>query len=166
MREFGKQGRLIVVLAIVLGWNRSSRGDGKASSATPAASSAAAPVTSSTNDLAAETHRRWAERGFKNRFVAVNGVSLHLAEGGHGDPVFLLHGYPQSGEVWRYIAPELARTHRVIIPDLRGMGLSEAAKSGYDLENVAEDIHQIAHAMGLVKVDVVGHDWGAAVGAV
>jgi pimeloyl-ACP methyl ester carboxylesterase len=159
MREFGKKGRLIVMTAIALG---SSRGDGKAS----AASSAAAPVISSTNDLAAETHRRWAERGFKTRFVTVNGVSLHLAEGGHGDPVFLLHGYPQSGEAWRYIAPELARTHRVIIPDLRGMGLSEATRSGYDLQNVAEDIHQIAHAMGLAKVDVVGHDWGAAVGAV
>jgi pimeloyl-ACP methyl ester carboxylesterase len=84
-------------------------------------------------------------------------VTLHVAEVGHGDAVLLLHGYPQSGEVWRFVAPEFVETHRVIIPDLRGMGLSEAAADGYDLGNVAEDIHQLVLSMGISKVKVVGH---------
>jgi pimeloyl-ACP methyl ester carboxylesterase len=109
---------------------------------------------------------RWASLGFTTRMVRVNGVTLHVAEAGHGDPVLLLHGYPESGEAWRQVAPELAKSHRVIIPDLRGMGLSEAAEGGCDLANVAEDIHQLVASMNLGTVKVVGHDWGAAVGAV
>ncbi len=112
------------------------------------------------------TNARWATLGFKTRMVRVNGITLHVAEAGHGDPVLLLHGYPESGEAWRLVAPELAKSHRVIIPDLRGMGLSEAAASGYDLANVAEDIHQLVVSMDLGTVKVVGHDWGGAVGAV
>ena len=110
--------------------------------------------------------QRWSNLGFTTRFVTVNGVSLHQAEGGDGDPVVLLHGYPQSGEVWRLIAPRLAKSHRVIIPDLRGMGLSEPARDGYDLSSLAEDLHELVASMGLSRVKVVGHDWGGAVGAV
>jgi pimeloyl-ACP methyl ester carboxylesterase len=110
--------------------------------------------------------QRWSKLGFATRLVSVNGVSLHQAEGGGGDPVVLLHGYPQSGEAWRLVAPQLAKSHRVIIQDLRGMGLSEAAQDGYDLSTLAEDVHQIVASMGLSRVKVVGHDWGGAVGAV
>jgi pimeloyl-ACP methyl ester carboxylesterase len=126
------------------------------------------PVRSVSPDktLLSQCKKRWAARGFTTRIVRVNSVALHVAEAGHGDPVLLLHGYPQSGEAWRLVAPELAGSHRVIIPDLRGMGLSEAAKNGYDLSNLAEDIHQLALSMGISKVKVVGHDWGGAVGAV
>jgi pimeloyl-ACP methyl ester carboxylesterase/heme-degrading monooxygenase HmoA len=130
--------------------------DGDADGAVPGAQSA----------LVTQARQRWAKRDFHTRFVRVNEVSLHVAESGQGDSVFLLHGYPQSGEIWRFVAPELAGTHRVVIPDLRGMGLSEAAKSGYDLGNVAEDLHQLAVSMGIARVKVVGHDWGAAAGAV
>ncbi len=126
------------------------------------------PVRSVSPDktLLSQCKKRWAARGFTTRIVRVNNVALHVAEAGHGDPVLLLHGYPQSGEAWRLVAPELAGSHRVIIPDLRGMGLSEAAKNGYDLSNLAEDIHHLALSMGISKVKVVGHDWGGAVGAV
>jgi len=96
----------------------------------------------------------------------VNGVELHVAIAVSGPAVVLLHGYPQYGEVWRYIAPELAKAHTVIIPDLRGLGLSEAAKTGYDLSNLSEDIHQLVRALGHDRVEVVGHDWGGAVGAI
>jgi pimeloyl-ACP methyl ester carboxylesterase len=96
----------------------------------------------------------------------VNGVRLHVAEAGEGDPVLLLHGYPQSGEAWRFVAPELAKSHHIIIPDLRGMGLSEAAPTGYDLANLAEDIHLLILSLNISKIKVVGHDWGGAVGAV
>jgi pimeloyl-ACP methyl ester carboxylesterase/heme-degrading monooxygenase HmoA len=110
--------------------------------------------------------QRWAARGFTTRMVSVNGVTLHVAEAGHGDPVLLLHGYPQSGEAWRIVASDLAKSHRVVIPDLRGMGLSEPARSGYDLSNVAEDLHQLVLTLNVSKIKVVGHDWGAAAGAV
>jgi pimeloyl-ACP methyl ester carboxylesterase len=113
-----------------------------------------------------QCRQRWAARGFATKMVRVNGVTLHVAEAGRGSPVLLLHGYPQSGEAWRFVAPELRKSHRVIIPDLRGMGLSEAAKGGYDLGNVAEDMHQLVLSMHIEKVMIVGHDWGAAVGAV
>lgn len=116
--------------------------------------------------LRAETRSRWASSGFETRIVPVNGVSLHVAQAGEGDLVVLLHGYPQTGEVWRYVAPELVKNYTVVVPDLRGMGLSQVAPSGYDLSTVAEDIHQLGVAMGRNRVKVVGHDWGAAVGAV
>lgn len=109
---------------------------------------------------------RWAKLGFETQMIKVNGVELHVASAGSGDPIVLLHGYPQSGEIWRLIAPELAKTHKVIIPDLRGMGLSGISKDGYDLVNVAEDIHQVVTSLGVAKVKVIGHDWGAAVGGV
>jgi pimeloyl-ACP methyl ester carboxylesterase/heme-degrading monooxygenase HmoA len=110
--------------------------------------------------------QRWAARGFTTRMVRVNGVMLHVAEAGQGDAVLLLHGYPQSGEAWRFVAPDIAKNHRVVIPDLRGTGLSEAAKGGYDLSNIAEDLHQLVVSLNLSKIKVVGHDWGGAAGAV
>ena len=109
---------------------------------------------------------RWAELGLKPRMIGVNGVDLHVVSGGTGSPLVLLHGYPQSGEIWRFVAPELTKTHHVIIPDLRGMGLSDIASSGYDLPNVADDLHQLIAHLGLRQVAVAGHDWGGAAGAV
>jgi pimeloyl-ACP methyl ester carboxylesterase len=128
-------------------------------------STARADEAPSYESLVSQTKDRWAKLGFETHIIKINGVDLHVAMAGQGDPVVLLHGYPQSGEVWRFVAPELAKTHRVIIPDLRGMGLSEVAKGGYDLSNVAEDIHQLVRSLGYNKVKVAGHDWGGAVGA-
>jgi pimeloyl-ACP methyl ester carboxylesterase len=83
------------------------------------------------------------------------------------EPLLLLHGYPQSGETWRSVAPRLANSvRRVVIPDLRGMGLSGIAPDGYGLPQLADDFHQIARQLGITEVDVVGHDWGGAVAAV
>jgi pimeloyl-ACP methyl ester carboxylesterase len=112
-----------------------------------------------------EARRRWAALGFQTRVAELAGVHLHVAEAGQGDLVILLHGYPQSGEVWRHIAPTLAKNHTVAISDLRGMGLSGIPESGYDLSTVAADIHQLVERMGHRQFKVVGHDWGGAVGA-
>jgi pimeloyl-ACP methyl ester carboxylesterase len=99
--------------------------------------------------------------------MAVNGIDLHVAEGGSGEPLLLLHGYPQSGETWRSVAPRLANSgRRVVIPDLRGMGLSGIAPDGYELPQLSDDVHQIVRQLGIAEMDVVGHDWGGAVGAV
>ena len=120
----------------------------------------------SLEDLRAEARQRWSSIGFRTRVATVNGVDLHVAQAGDGDLVFLLHGYPQSGEAWRSVAPDLAKNHTVVVPDLRGMGLSQVVPGGYDLATVAEDLHQLALAMKRKQVKVVGHDWGAAIGAV
>jgi pimeloyl-ACP methyl ester carboxylesterase len=175
MRDFlNKTQQLLAMMAFSAGCSRSVSVPGKTplgpdGTAPPGTTNRGTVTASMPIDEGApfrEAEQRWAKLHFTTRFVRVNGVSLHVVEAGQGDPVFLLHGYPQSGEVWRFVAPELARVHRVIIPDLRGMGLSEAAKGGYDLANLAEDIHLLASSMRISNVKVVGHDWGAAVGAV
>ena len=123
-------------------------------------------IAATQSEASGRCKQRWAALGFTTRTIPVNGVRLHVAEAGEGDPVLLLHGYPQSGEAWRFVAPELAKSHHIIIPDLRGMGLSEAAPTGYDLANLAEDIHQLVLSLNISKIKVVGHDWGGAAGAV
>jgi pimeloyl-ACP methyl ester carboxylesterase/heme-degrading monooxygenase HmoA len=116
--------------------------------------------------LRAGAKNRWAELGFRTRVAELEGTQLHVAEAGTGDLLILLHGYPQSGEVWRHLAPTLAKTHTVVIPDLRGMGLSALPAGGYDLSTVAADIYRLAQQTGHKQFKIVGHDWGAAVGAV
>jgi pimeloyl-ACP methyl ester carboxylesterase/heme-degrading monooxygenase HmoA len=123
-------------------------------------------IAATQSEASRRCKQRWTALGFTTRTFPVNGVRLHVAEAGEGDPVLLLHGYPQSGEAWRFVAPELAKSHHIIIPDLRGMGLSEAAPTGYDLASLAEDIHLLILSLNISKIKVVGHDWGGAVGAV
>jgi pimeloyl-ACP methyl ester carboxylesterase len=108
---------------------------------------------------------RWKALGFEVSRIRIGQTAVHLATAGEGPPVILLHGYPQSGEVWRQVAPVLAKGRRVIIPDLPGMGLSDIKQGNYDLLSIAADIHAVFAALGLKKVDLVGHDWGAAVAA-
>jgi pimeloyl-ACP methyl ester carboxylesterase/heme-degrading monooxygenase HmoA len=119
-----------------------------------------------TERLIQEAKERWMRLGFNTNMLQVNGVYLHVAEAGKGKPVVLLHGYPQSGEIWRLIASQLANKRRVIIPDLRGMGLSSTPSNGCDLLTAAEDIHHLVQTLKADQIHVVGHDWGGAVAAV
>jgi pimeloyl-ACP methyl ester carboxylesterase len=91
----------------------------------------------------------------------VNGVRLHYVTAGSGDPVFLLHGVPKTSYHWRHVLPLLSDQYTVIAPDLRGLGDSQHAKSGYDMRNMAEDIAQLATALGYESFFLVGEDWGA-----
>lgn len=93
----------------------------------------------------------------------VNGVHLHYVIGGQGEPVVLLHGFPQTWYEWHRIMPALAQRYTVIAPDLRGMGASSKPLTGYDSRTVAEDIHQLVQHLGLEKVSLVGHDVGGPV---
>jgi pimeloyl-ACP methyl ester carboxylesterase len=88
-----------------------------------------------------------------------------VAVGGRGSPLLLLHGYPQSGEIWRVVAPALGQHNRVIIPDLPGMGLSDTAAGPHRLTSAAADIGALLDVLGAPQVSVVGHDWGGAVAA-
>jgi pimeloyl-ACP methyl ester carboxylesterase len=99
--------------------------------------------------------------GVTHRFVTVRGVRLHVAEAGGGDPVMLLHSFPQHWYAWRYVVPLLAGQYRLICPDWRGFGWSEAPPGGYDTASRAADIFALMDAFGLPRVRLIAHDWGA-----
>ena len=99
-------------------------------------------------------------RGVIHRFVQAGDVRLHVAEAGSGPPLVLLHGWPQHWWSWRKVMPALARRHRVLAVDLRGMGWSDAPPGSYAKATLAEDIVALLDAEGLERVRIVGHDWG------
>jgi pimeloyl-ACP methyl ester carboxylesterase len=96
--------------------------------------------------------------------VQTNGTSLHVRVGGQGPAVVLLHGFADTGDMWAPLAAELARNHTVIVPDLRGMGLSTPAASGYTKKNQALDITGVMDALKVQQADLVTHDIGNMVG--
>ncbi len=98
--------------------------------------------------------------GFTEHFADVNGVRLHYLIGGKGSPVVLLHGYTQTGYMWRPLMVPLAQRHTVIVPDLRGAGGSSRPESGYDKKNMAVDIRALTTSLGYGRVSIVGHDIG------
>ncbi len=102
--------------------------------------------------------------GVSHRFVELDGVTVHVAEAGDGEPVVLQHGWPQHWWTWRALIPELAKRHRVICPDLRGHGWSDAPGDGYEKEQLATDLLGVLDALELERVRVVGHDWGGFAG--
>lgn len=103
--------------------------------------------------------------GVTHHWVRARGVEFHYAEAGAGDDVVLcLHGWPQHWYEWRHLMPALADRHRVIALDLRGFGWSEAPKEGYEKENLADDVLAVLDELGIERVKLVGHDWGAWIG--
>ncbi|MEV5836677.1 alpha/beta hydrolase [Nocardia sp. NPDC052112] len=100
---------------------------------------------------------------FRSHYAEINGIRLHYVAGGAGTPVILLPGWPQTWWQARKIMPLLARRHRVVAVDLRGMGSSDTPGHGYDKKTMAEDIHQLVRHLGYSTVDVAGHDIGSMV---
>ena len=100
---------------------------------------------------------------FSHHSTSVNGIQLHYVIGGHGDPVVLLHGWPETWYEWRHVMPALAKNFTVIAPDLRGLGDSSKPLTGYDGKTVAEDIHQLVTQLGFRTIFLVGHDIGTQV---
>ena len=101
---------------------------------------------------------------FHTQMVPTNGTSLHVRVGGKGPAVLLLHGFGDTGDMWAPLAIVLAKDHTVIIPDLRGMGLSEHPDSGYTKKNEAVDIAGVMDVLKVPKADLVTHDIGNMVG--
>lgn len=99
----------------------------------------------------------------KHHTIVANGIRMHVAEAGHGPPVVLLHGYPETWYAWRHQWPDLARQYHVIMPDLRGYGYSDKPDTGYDKRTMAEDIRQLVTHFGYDRIALVGHDRGARV---
>ena len=104
--------------------------------------------------------------GVRHRFVSANGLRFHVAEagpedGGQGDPVLMLHGWPQHWWMWRDVIPRFAEQRRVLCPDLRGLGWSDApTHRRYDKEAFAADTIALLDALEIERVDLIGHDWG------
>jgi pimeloyl-ACP methyl ester carboxylesterase len=102
--------------------------------------------------------------GFRVREIATNGTTLHVRIGGAGPAVVLLHGYGETGDMWVPMAADLARDHTVIVPDLRGMGLSAHPPGGYDKKTQGSDIAGVLDALKVERSDLVAHDIGNMVG--
>jgi pimeloyl-ACP methyl ester carboxylesterase len=100
---------------------------------------------------------------FSHHTATVNGIQLHYVMGGKGDPVVLLHGWPQTWYEWRHVMPALAKNYTVIVPDLRGLGDSSKPVTGYDGKTTAEDIYQLVSKLGYKDIFLVGHDFGVQV---
>jgi len=102
--------------------------------------------------------------GVSHRYVDVAGTRLHVAEAGEGPAIVLLHGWPQHWWVWRKVIPALAAERRVICPDLRGFGWSEAPPGRYEIQELADDVLALLDELELDEVELIGHDWGGYAG--
>jgi pimeloyl-ACP methyl ester carboxylesterase len=104
---------------------------------------------------------------FPSRTITVNGVKLNVIDAGQGEPVLLVHGFPDTHAVWRKQIPALlAAGYRVIAPDTRGCGESEMPPkvADYRIEKLVADLAALLDALGIDKVKLVSHDWGAVIG--
>ena len=106
---------------------------------------------------------------FDKQTIHVNGVGLNVVAGGSGAPLILLHGFPQTHLIWHRVAPRLAAHFRLVIPDLRGYGNSEAPPPDpehrhYCKREMARDIVALADHFGFEQFFLAGHDRGARVG--
>ena len=102
---------------------------------------------------------------FKTRDIPVAGATIHTRVGGHGPVILLLHGFGDTGDMWAPLARRLAADHTVVVPDLRGMGLSSHPETGYDKKSEAGDMAAVLRALGLDgSLALVTHDIGNMVG--
>jgi pimeloyl-ACP methyl ester carboxylesterase len=101
---------------------------------------------------------------FETKTIQTNGTDLHVRVGGAGPAVVLLHGFADTGDMWAPLAAVLAKDHRVIVPDLRGMGLSAHPDTGYTKKNQALDIAGAMDSLKVEQASLVTHDIGNMVG--
>lgn len=103
-------------------------------------------------------------RSFHIERIATNGAVIYVRVGGKGPAVVMLHGFADTGDMWAPLAKALYKDHTVIVPDLRGMGLSSQAKGGYDKKTQATDIATVMDKLNVAEADLVTHDIGNMVG--
>ena len=101
---------------------------------------------------------------FRTQEIATDGATIHVRVGGQGPAVVLLHGFGDTGDMWTPVAAALAKDHSVVVPDLRGMGLSSHPEAGYDKKTQARDIAQVLDRLKIDKAALVTHDIGNMVG--
>lgn len=101
---------------------------------------------------------------FHSQEIKTNGTTLHVRVGGKGPAVVLLHGFGDTGDMWAPIAAKLVKDHTVVVPDLRGMGLSAHPDTGYTKANEARDIAGVMDVLHVQTAQLVTHDIGNMVG--
>ena len=101
---------------------------------------------------------------FRDERIATNGATIHVRIGGKGPAVVLLHGYGETGDMWSLLAAVLVPDRTVIVPDLRGLGLSSRPAGGYDKKTQAGDVAGVLDALRIARADLVTHDIGNMVG--
>src|SRR5579863_6958076 len=101
---------------------------------------------------------------FRTQEIETNSVTIHVRVGGKGSAVVMLQGFGDTGDMWAPLAAVLAHDHTVVVPDLRGMGLSSHPAGGYDKKTQGGDVAGVLDALGIGKVAVVAHDIGNMVG--
>lgn len=104
--------------------------------------------------------------GVDHEYITAGALRMHVALAGDPDapPLLLLHGWPQHWYLWRKVIPEVSDRYRVIAPDLRGFGWTDAPPGGYRKERMATDVLALLDAMGVERVRLAGHDWGGWIG--
>jgi pimeloyl-ACP methyl ester carboxylesterase len=101
--------------------------------------------------------------GFEHGRHQADGTSLHYQVGGEGEPVVLLHGWPQHSLQWHTVAPLLAENYQVIVPDLPGCGSSSIPRSGFDKKTIAAQVRSLVESLNVGSIRLVGYDHGAGV---
>src|SRR3954468_6537349 len=96
--------------------------------------------------------------------ITTNGATIHVRVGGTGPSVVLLHGYGETGDMWAPLAKDLVRDHTIVVPDLRGLGLSSKPEAGFDKKTQAGDVAGVLDALKIDRTDLVTHDIGNMVG--
>jgi pimeloyl-ACP methyl ester carboxylesterase len=86
---------------------------------------------------------------FRTQDIAVDGAKIHVRVGGKGPAVVMLHGFGDTGDMWAPLAADLAKDHTVVVPDLRGLGLSSIPEGGYEKKNQAGDVRGVLAALGI-----------------
>ena len=102
--------------------------------------------------------------GFHTENIKTDGATIYVRVGGKGPAVVMLHGFGDTGDMWAPLAAALAKDHTIIVPDLRGMGLSSYPDTGYDKKTQAQDIARVMDKLSIQKADLVTHDIGNMVG--
>jgi pimeloyl-ACP methyl ester carboxylesterase len=97
---------------------------------------------------------------FRTQNIHANGTTPHVRIGGHGPAVVLLHGYGETGDMWASMAADFVQDRQVIVPDLRGLGLSSKPPGGFDKKTQAGDLADVLAVLGVDQLDLVAHDIG------
>lgn len=101
---------------------------------------------------------------FKTQEIETNGAKIFVRVGGQGPAILMLHGFGDTGDMWQPLAVALMKTHTIVVPDLRGMGLSSHPDGGYEKKAQAQDLARVLDQLKIGKVALVTHDIGNMVG--
>ncbi|MEE2522514.1 alpha/beta hydrolase [Pseudarthrobacter sp. J75] len=101
--------------------------------------------------------------GVTHRWIDIRGIRMHVAEAGSGDPLILLHGFPQNWWEWHAVIPRMAEHFHVIAVDQRGFGWTDAPPGGYDARTLMDDVVGLMEQLNIPRARFLTHDWGSLV---